>query len=65
MFEFFTKNKVISDTQSSFEPGDTCINQLLSFTHETYQSFGDNLEVRAIYLDISKVFNKLDMKVLF
>ena len=45
MFEFFTTNNLISKNQSGFRPGDSCIYQLLSITHEIYQSFDDNLEV--------------------
>ena len=59
MFEFFTKNNLISDNQSGFKPGDSCVNQLLFITHEIYQSFDDNLEVRAVFLDISKAFDKV------
>ena len=36
IFEFFTKNDLISHNQSGFKPGDSCINQLLSITHEIY-----------------------------
>ena len=35
------------------------MNQLLSITHEIYQSFDDNLEVGAVFLDISKAFDKV------
>ena len=49
MFEYFTENNLISDNQSGFKPGDSCICQLLSITHEIYQSFDNNLEVRAIF----------------
>ena len=59
MFEFFIANNLISKNQSGFRPGDSCINQLLSITHEIYQSFDDNLEVRAVFLDISKAFDKV------
>ena len=59
MFEFFTKNNLISDNQSGFKLGDSCLNQLLSITHEIYQSFDDNLEVRAVFLDISKALDKV------
>ena len=59
MFEFFIENNLISKNQSGFRPGDSCINQLLSITHEIYQSFDDNLEVRAVFLDISKAFDKV------
>ena len=49
MFEFFTETNLISENQSGFKPGDSCINELLSITHEIYQSFDDNLEVRAVF----------------
>ena len=56
---FLQKNNLISDNQSGFKPGDSCVNQLLSITHEIYRSFDDNLEVRAVFLDISKAFDKV------
>ena len=34
MFEFFIRNDLISQNQSGFKPGDSCINQLLAITHE-------------------------------
>ena len=52
MFEFFTENNLISDNKSGLKPGGSYVNQLLSITHEIYQSFDDNLEVRAVFLDI-------------
>ena len=59
IFEFFTDNEIISSNQSSFNPGDSCINQLLCITHDIYQSFDDGLETRAVFLDISKAFDKV------
>ena len=59
MFEFFTKNYLISDNQSVFKPGDSCINILLPITHEIYKSFEDDLDVRSVFLDISKAFDKV------
>ena len=59
MFEFFTEYNLISDNQSGFKSGDSCVNQLLSITHEIYLSFDDNLEVRGVFLDISKAFDKV------
>ena len=56
MFQFFIENKLISSSQSGFKPGDSCINQLLSITHEIYSSFDEGLEVRSVFLDISKAF---------
>ena len=59
MFNFFIANKLISSNQSGFKPGDSCINQLLSITHETYKSFDVGLEVRSVFLDLSKAFDRV------
>ena len=59
MFEFFIENKLISASQSGFKPGDSCINQLLSITHEIYSFFDEGLELRRAFLDISKTFDKV------
>ena len=45
IFEYLTANKLISDNQSGFKPGDSCINQLLSITHEIYHSSDNGLEI--------------------
>ena len=59
MFEFFIEINLISENQSDFKPGDSCINQLLSITHEIYQSFDYSLKIRVAFLDISKAFDKV------
>ena len=59
MLNFFVEKKLISSNQSGFKPVDSCINQLLTITHEIYQSFDVGLEVRSIFLDISKAFDKV------
>ena len=63
MFEFFTENEPISHNQSEFKPGDSCISQLLCITHDIYQSL-DGLETRVVFLDTSKVFDKVWHKAL-
>ena len=59
MIEFFIENKLISFSQSGFKLGDSSINQLLSITHEIYSSFDEGLEVRSIFLNIAKAFDKV------
>ena len=59
LFEYFIENDLISQNQTGFKPGDSCINQLISITYEIYQSFDDGLEVREVFLDISKAFDKV------
>ena len=59
IFEYLITNKFISDNQSRFILGDSCVNQLLAITHEIYHSLDNGLEVRGVFLDISKAFDKL------
>ena len=61
MLKYFVDNP-ISPKQSGFRPDDSCINQLLSITHDIFTSFDNDLEVRGVFLDISKaskVFDKV------
>ena len=59
LFEYLITNKLISDNQSGFNPGDSCVNQLLSITHDIYDSLDNGLEVRGVFLDISKAYDKV------
>ena len=59
MLNFFLENNLISQKQSGFGPGDSCINQLLSINHEILSAFDIGLEVRGLFLDISKAFDKV------
>ena len=56
---FLFGNDLISQNQSSFKPGNSCINQLLAITHEIYKFFNAFLDVRAVVLVISKAFDKV------
>ena len=59
MFSFFLANNLLVSNQSGFKPGNSCINQLLSITHEIYSSFDVGFEVRSVFLNISKDFDKV------
>ena len=59
MYEFFTEDNLISLNQSGFKPGDPCVNQLFSITHEIYKSFDNGLGMRGTFSDISKAFHKV------
>ena len=59
LFIYLSANKVISKYQSGLQPGDSCINQLLSITHEIFTSFDNGLETRSVFLVISKAFDKV------
>ena len=59
IFEYLTTNKLISDNQSGFKIGDSCLNQLLSITYKIYHLLDNGLEVRGVCLNISKAFDKV------
>ena len=50
---------LITPHQSAFKTGDSCINQLISITHEIYELFDDDYEVRRVFIDMSKTFDKV------
>ena len=59
LFNFLVEKNLTLSNQSRFKPVDSCINQLLSTTHEIYNSFDEGLEVRSVFLDFSKAFDKV------
>ena len=58
-YKFLNQNFLISENQSGFRPNDSTINQLLSITDEIYKNFEEYSETRALFLDISKAFDKV------
>ena len=58
-YKFFIENELILSNQSGFRSGDSCVNQLVSITHEIYESFDEGHEVRGVFFDISKAFDKV------
>ena len=59
MINFYLENDLISPKQSGFRPEDTCINQLFSINNEILTAFDIGLEVRGLFLDIAKAFDKV------
>ena len=61
IYEYFCENQLLTPSQSGFRPGDSTVNQLLSITHKIYSAFEEfpSRETRAIFLDISKAFDKV------
>ena len=59
LYKFLNENDLLSSNKSGFRPGGSWINQLLSITLEIYQSFDNDLEVRRVFLDILKAFDKV------
>ena len=61
IFNYFISNKLFTPSQSVFLPVGWCITQLLSIIHEIQTAFDENpvADVRGIFLDISKAFDKV------
>ena len=57
----FHCNNLFAKCQSSFIPDDSFLSRLLSTVHEIQLLFGFNppIDVRAVFLDVSKAFNKM------
>ena len=61
IYNFLLEKKLLNPNQSGFRTSDSCINQLLAITHEIFETFDCNpsLEVRSVFLDISKALDKV------
>ena len=59
IYTFLNARNLLSKNQSGFRPGDSAIYQLLSITSVIYESFEKYDETRAVFLNISKAFDKV------
>ena len=61
LYSYLNTNNLITKNQSGFRPGDSTTNQLLYLVNEIHQAFENpkSLEVRAVFLDISKAFDEV------
>ena len=61
IYDHLSRNKLLTPNQSGLRPGDSAINQLLFITHKIYCAFDNTAskETRAIFLDLSKTFDRV------
>ena len=61
LYSYLNTNNLITKNQSGFRPGNSTTNQILYLIDEIHQAFDctESLEVRAVFLDISKAFDKV------
>ena len=61
LYNHLTLNKLITVNQSGFRPHDSVTNQLTYLVHEIFQIFNqiNSVEVRSVFLDMSKAFDKV------
>ena len=64
VFNFIDTRNMLSVHQSGSRTGDSCVHQLISIVHEIYNPFDANpsLEMRGVFLDISKAFDRVWLK---
>ena len=59
VFNFLNDHHVITTLQSGFVPGDSTVNQLVEIYNTFCQALDEGKEVRAIFCDISKAFDRV------
>ena len=61
LYSHLVSCRLLNPNQSGFRPGDSTINQLISIKHTIFKAFDCNppLDVRSVYLDISKAFDRV------
>ena len=61
LYSYLNNNSLITHNQSGFRRDDSTTNQILFLVNEIHKAFKDpkSLEVRAVFLDISKAFGKV------
>ena len=61
LYNILTTHYFITKKQSGFRPGESTTNQLIDLVNDIHHAFDNtkSLEVRAIFLDISKAFDKV------
>ena len=61
LYFYLNNNSLITPNQSGFRPSDSTTNQLLFLVKEIHEAFENpkTLEVWAVFLDISKAFDKV------
>ncbi len=59
LYNFISINKLLTPFQSGFVPGDSTTNQLLSIYHTFCEAVDEGKEVRVVFFDISKAFDRV------
>ena len=59
VYNFLSEHQVITTLQSGFIPGDSTVNQLVDIYNTFCRALDDGKEVRAIFCDISKAFDRV------
>ena len=58
MYNHFITNNLITENQSGFRPNDSVTNQLIFLVDSIHSSLDLNLDVRSVFLDMSKALTE-------
>ena len=59
MYNHFIANNLITKNQSGFRPNDSVTNQLIFLVDSIHSSLDLNMDVRSVFLDMSKAFDRV------
>jgi len=59
LYNFLLETGFLNPLEPGFRPGDSTVNQFVYLVHRIYEAFEQGKEVRMVYLDISKAFDKV------
>lgn len=59
VFNYFFEHQILTTLQSGFVPGDSTVNQLVDIYNTFCKALDDGKEVRCVFFDISKAFDRV------
>ena len=59
LFNFTRDHEILTSLQSGFIPGDSTVNQLVDIYNTFCKALDDGKEVRAVFCDASKAFDRV------
>ncbi len=59
LYNYVTNNEILTTFQSGFITGDSTVNQLSYIYNDICKALDDGKEVRAVFCDISKAFDRV------
>lgn len=59
VYDYLISNELLTDKNSGFKKQDSTINQLLGITEKIYKALENRKDVRMVFLDLSKAFDRV------
>ena len=59
LFNYMKTNNILSKCQSGFQPNDSTVNQLIEIYHNIISNMDRGRDVRFVFCDVSKAFDKV------